>query len=61
VNGDTSQGEDLLLAARDRWSPFTGWDVTPYSAVLQPTLRLVVTDRVREYYLTRPLGPRPVE
>jgi hypothetical protein len=25
--------------------------------VLHPTLRQVCTDRVREYYLTRPIGP----
>lgn len=33
------------------------WDAIPNGPVLQPTLRLITTDRVREHYLTRPIGP----
>ncbi|GAA4875645.1 hypothetical protein [Kitasatospora terrestris] len=57
VRGDVPRGERMLLAAHDRWWPYMRWDAIPDAPVLQPTLRLVVTDRVREHYLTRPIGP----
>lgn len=57
VRGDVPRGEQMLLAAHDRWWPYMKWDAIPAGPVLQPTLRLVVTDRVREQYLTRPIGP----
>ncbi|WP_306323355.1 MULTISPECIES: hypothetical protein [unclassified Streptomyces] len=57
VEGDIERGEAMLLAAHDRWHPYKKWDAIPTAPVLQPTLRLVTTDRVREHYLTRPIGP----
>lgn len=57
TEGRTALGETMLLAAHDRWWPYKKWDAIPDSPVLQPTLRLVVTDRVREHYLTQPIGP----
>lgn len=57
TEGETEAGERMLLAAHERWWPYASWDAIPDSMVLQPTLRLVVTDRVREHYLTRPIGP----
>jgi hypothetical protein len=57
TRGDIVRGERMLLAARGRWWPYMKWDAIPDDPVLQPTLRLVVTDRVREHYLTRPIGP----
>ena len=61
VRGDVPRGERILLAAHDRWWPYMKWDAIPDAPVLQPTLRLVVTDRVREHYLTRPIGPEAAE
>ncbi|KQV13244.1 hypothetical protein ASE03_14975 [Kitasatospora sp. Root187] len=52
-----ARGERLLLAAHSRWWPYMKWDAIPNGPVLQPTLRLITTDRVREHYLTRPIGP----
>ncbi|MGK4580389.1 hypothetical protein [Kitasatospora sp. HPMI-4] len=57
TRGDVVRGEKMLLAAQSRWWPYMKWDAIPDDPVLQPTLRLVVTDRVREQYLTRPIGP----
>ncbi|MEV4614293.1 hypothetical protein AB0K43_17095 [Kitasatospora sp. NPDC049258] len=57
VEGAVEAGERMLLAAHERWWPFATWDALPESIVLQPALRLVATDRVREHYLTRPIGP----
>ncbi|MFF0297761.1 hypothetical protein ACFYST_30485 [Kitasatospora sp. NPDC004614] len=57
VRGEIARGERLLLAAHGRWWPYMKWDAIPEAPVLQPTLRLVLTERVREYYLTRPIGP----
>ncbi|MYW69535.1 hypothetical protein GTY65_36535 [Streptomyces sp. SID8379] len=57
VQGDIERGENMLLAAHGRWHPYKNWDAIPTAPVLQPTLRLVTTDRVREHYLTRPIGP----
>ncbi|MFI5530347.1 hypothetical protein ACIA8O_17580 [Kitasatospora sp. NPDC051853] len=61
TKGDLVSGEGMLLAARDRWWPYMKWDAIPDDPVLQPVLRLAVTDRVREQYLTRPIGPEAVE
>ncbi|MYT68380.1 MULTISPECIES: hypothetical protein [unclassified Streptomyces] len=57
VRGDVERGEAMLIAAHDRWHPYMKWDALPTDPVLQPTLRQVTTDRVREHYLTRPIGP----
>ncbi|MEY9841807.1 hypothetical protein [Streptacidiphilus sp. EB103A] len=57
TEGALAEGEEMLLAAHRRWWPYQAWDAIPDSMVLHPTLRLVCTDRVREYYLTRPIGP----
>ncbi|MFD9124087.1 hypothetical protein [Kitasatospora sp. NPDC059571] len=57
VEGDTAGGERMLLAAHERWWPYKRWDVIPTCEVVQPTLRRVVTDRVRQHFLTRPIGP----
>ncbi|MEU9126651.1 hypothetical protein AB0D08_00815 [Kitasatospora sp. NPDC048540] len=57
VEGAVEAGERMLLAAHGRWWPYMRWDAIPDSMVLQPALRPVVTDRVREHYLTRPIGP----
>jgi hypothetical protein len=59
--GDIPRGERMLLAAHGRWWPYMKWDAIPDAPVLQPTLRLVTTDRVREHYLTRPIGPEAAE
>ncbi|MFJ8043910.1 hypothetical protein ACIRBX_25760 [Kitasatospora sp. NPDC096147] len=61
TQGDLLRGERMLLAARERWWPYKAWDAVPDDPVLQPALRLVVTDRVREQYLTRPIGPEAAE
>ncbi|MFJ4189377.1 hypothetical protein [Kitasatospora sp. NPDC089509] len=57
THGEIEHGERMLLAAHSRWWPFAKWDALPDAPVLQPTLRLVVTDKVRDHYLTRPIGP----
>ncbi|MFJ9128804.1 hypothetical protein ACIRJS_32355 [Streptomyces sp. NPDC102340] len=57
VEGDIERGEAMMLAAHSRWHPYKKWDAIPTAPALQPTLRLVTTDRVREHYLTRPIGP----
>jgi hypothetical protein len=57
TEGALVEGEEMLLAAHRRWWPYQAWDAIPDSMVLHPTLRRVCTDRVREYYLTRPIGP----
>ncbi|MER8182695.1 hypothetical protein [Kitasatospora sp. NPDC094015] len=57
TRGEIASGERMLLAAHERWWPSAKWDAVPDPPVLQPALRLVVTDRVREHYLTRPIGP----
>ena len=61
VQGDVPRGERMLLAAHARWWPYAKWDAIPDAPILQPTLRLITTDRVREHYLTRPIGPEAVE
>ncbi|GAA0696255.1 hypothetical protein GCM10010193_58740 [Kitasatospora atroaurantiaca] len=61
VRGDIPRGEQMLLAAHSRWWPYMKWDAIPDAPVLQLTLRLVTTDRVREQYLTRPIGPEAAE
>jgi hypothetical protein len=47
----------MLLAAHADWWPYATWDAIPDSMVLHPVLRRACTERVREYYLTRPIGP----
>ena len=55
--GDTAAGEDLLIRAHSRWWPNLVWDVLPSDPVTHPHLRPVCTERVRDHYLTRPIGP----
>jgi hypothetical protein len=57
TRGDVALGERMLLNAHSQWWPYMQWDAIPSVPVLQPALRLVTTDRVREHYLTRPIGP----
>ncbi|MER8187974.1 hypothetical protein [Kitasatospora sp. NPDC094015] len=57
VEGDTAGGERMLLAAHERWWPYMRWDVIPTAEVVQPTLRRVVTEKVRQRFLTGPTGP----
>ncbi|WP_042372001.1 hypothetical protein [Streptacidiphilus neutrinimicus] len=57
VAGEVPEGEAVLLAAHAVYWPLMQWDVLPAALVLLPTLRPVMTDRVREYYLNRPIGP----
>lgn len=57
AEGEIHRGEEMLLAAHDDWWPYATWDAIPDSMVLHPTLRRACTERVREYYLTRPIGP----
>jgi hypothetical protein len=53
----TEQGRGLLMAAHDLWWPYATWDCLPPDPVVQPVLRGLVTDEVREHYLTHPIGP----
>jgi hypothetical protein len=57
TEGEISSAEGMLLAAHGRWWPFQTWDAIPAMAVVDPVLRRACTERVREYYLTRPIGP----
>lgn len=57
LDGDVPTAERVLLVAHECWQPYKGWDSIPCDLVLQPTLRLAMTERVREHYLTRPIGP----
>jgi hypothetical protein len=50
-------GVQVLMAAHDRWQPYARWDCLPSDIVLQPVLRTLVTDELREHYLTRSIGP----
>jgi hypothetical protein len=53
----TDEGRRILLAAHDLWWPYAVWDCLPPDPVVQPVLRGLVTDEVREHYLTHPIGP----
>ena len=44
------------MAAREHWHLFTWWQTLPHTPVLNPGVRPVVTSRVQEEYLTRPVG-----
>ena len=57
LEGRTGQGEGLLLAAHARWWPYMAWDAIPTDIATNPHLRPVRTERVRDHYLTRPIGP----
>jgi hypothetical protein len=57
LRGDLATGEELLLAAHARWWPFDTASALPTEPVANVHLRPLVTDRVREYYLTTPIGP----
>ncbi|MGW6917975.1 hypothetical protein ACWGB8_29800 [Kitasatospora sp. NPDC054939] len=61
TRGEVGLGERMLLAAHALWWPYKKWDALPDPQVLQPVLRTVLTDRVREHYLTRPIGPEAEE
>jgi hypothetical protein len=53
----TDEGRRILLAAHDLWWPYATWDCLPPDPAVQPVLRGLVTDEVREHYLTHPIGP----
>lgn len=55
------QGAGTLIAAHDRWQPYMHWDALPGDVVLQPALRPLATEHLREYYLTTPIGPEARE
>ncbi|WP_425828815.1 hypothetical protein [Streptomyces fractus] len=61
MQGDSERGGQMLLAAHSRWWPYMKWDAIPSAPVLQPTLGRAVDEQVREYYLTRPIGPEAAE
>jgi hypothetical protein len=54
--GRPFDAEAVLLAVREHWPLFTWWQTLPHTPVLNPGLRPVVTARVREEYLTLPVG-----
>jgi hypothetical protein len=54
--GRPFDAEAVLLAAREHWHLFTWWQTLPHTPVLNPGVRPVVTSRVQEEYLTRPVG-----
>jgi hypothetical protein len=57
LRGEVTLGEELLIRAHSDYWPFTIWDTLPTSQVVDPVIRTAVTERVREYYLTQPVGP----
>jgi hypothetical protein len=56
-SGRAEDGTRLIERAHDGWTPYARWDCLPSDLVLQPVLRTVVTDELRELFLTRPIGP----
>jgi hypothetical protein len=56
-SGHAADGRRLLAAAHDNWTPYATWDCLPSPPVLQPVLRTLVTDELRELFLTQPIGP----
>ncbi len=50
------EAEEVLLSARTDWRPFTWWQTLPQTPVLAPGLRPVVTARVQQEYLNRPIA-----
>jgi hypothetical protein len=56
-SGHVEAGTGLLAAAHDLWTPYQTWDCLPRDLVLQPVLRTLVTDELRELFLTQPIGP----
>ena len=56
--GRPFDAETVLLAVREHPQLFTWWQTLPHTPVLNPALRPVVTARVQEEYLTRPVGPQ---
>lgn len=56
--GKAAEGRQLLVSAHDRWQPYAKWDCLPSDVPLQPVLRPLVVEDVREFYLTQPIGPK---
>lgn len=57
LGGEVESAEEVLIEAQAGFWPLMHWHVLPDAIVQVPTLRSVATDRVREYYLTHPIGP----
>jgi hypothetical protein len=55
--GRVEEGAGVLLAAHDSWTPYAKWDCLPSDLPLQPVLRTLLTEELREQFLTRPIGP----
>jgi hypothetical protein len=51
----------ILIAARERWRPYMHWELLPGDVVLQPVLRTLATEPLREQFLTTPIGPEARE
>lgn len=51
----------ILIAARERWRPYMHWELLPGDVVLQPVLRTLATEPLREHFLTTPIGPEAQE
>lgn len=51
----------ILVAARERWRPYLHWELLPDDVVLQPVLRTLATEPLREHFLTTPIGPEARE
>lgn len=61
IMDDADQGREILVAARGRWRPYMHWELLPGDVVLQPVLRALVTEQLREHFLTVPIGPEARE
>lgn len=59
--GEGDHGRQVLIAARERWRPYMHWELLPGDVVLQPVLRTLATEALREYFLTTPIGPEARE
>jgi hypothetical protein len=54
--GRPDEAESVLLAAREHFHPFFWWETLPHTPILSPGLRPAVTPRVKQVYLTQPVG-----
>lgn len=61
IMDDADQGREILLAARGRWRPYMHWELLPGDVVLQPVLRTLASEELRELFLTVPIGPEARE
>jgi hypothetical protein len=54
--GRIAEGEQVLLDARPYWRPADPWDTLPATPPLHPNLRQLVTEQLRESYLSKPVA-----